>query len=93
MMSFMGILIWIIVGMISAWFVHAFMKRPDSKVLADQLLGAVGAIAGGLTATGILHIPDSIDGLNPVAILAACAGAVVLVSFVAGALSNRRIAG
>ena len=75
--------------MASAWFVHALMKRPDHKILADQLLGATGAIVGGFAATALFHIPDSIDGLNVVVILFSCAGAVILVGLV-DTLSTRR---
>ena len=87
----MGILSWLIVGLISGWFVHAAMKRSDGRVLADQLLGAVGALAAGLIGSRLFGIPDSIEGFNLIAILFSCAGAVVLVACV-DAWSIRRVA-
>jgi|GEM_PF-606646 len=91
MMTSMGILTWMIVGLTAGLSVNVLMKRPNRDVLADLLLGATGAIAGGLVASQILGISDPIDGLNIVAILVSCAGAVVLVAFVE-ALSSRRVA-
>ena len=91
MMTSMGILTWMIVGLIAGLSVNVLMKRPNRDVLADLLLGAMGAIACGLVASQILGISDLIDGLNIVAILVSCAGAVVLVAFVE-ALSSRRVA-
>ena len=78
----MGILIWIFLGIVFAWFVHVLMKRPDRRVLGDQLLGATGALIGGLTASVLFHLPDSIDGFNAPATLSSIVGAVLLVTLV-----------
>jgi uncharacterized membrane protein YeaQ/YmgE (transglycosylase-associated protein family) len=87
----MGILAWIIVGMVSGWFVGMLMGSPGSGALKDLLLGAMGALPGGIFAAGLLGITDSIEGFNVVTILAACAGAVVLVEFVK-LMNGRRVA-
>ncbi len=75
----MGILAWVMVGMASGWFVGRLMKRPGSAALADLLVGALGALPGGMLAATLLGISNSIEGFNVVTIMAACAGAVVLV--------------
>ena len=87
----MGILAWILVGMISGWFVGMLTGNPSSGALKDLLLGAMGALPGGIFAAGLLGITDSIEGFNVVTILASCAGAVVLVAFVK-LMNGRRVA-
>ena len=86
----MGILAWIIVGMVSGWFVGMLMEGSDSGALKNLLLGAMGALPGGIFAAGLLGITDSIDGFNAITILASCAGAVVMVVFVKS-LNGRRV--
>ena len=87
----MGILAWIIVGMVSGWFVGMLMRSPGSAALENLLLGAMGALLGGILAAGLLGITDSIEGFNLVTILASCAGAVILVAFVK-LMNGRRVA-
>ena len=87
----MGILAWIIVGMVSGWFVGMLMRSPGSAALKDLLLGALGALPGGIFAAGLLGITDSIESFNVVTILASCVGAVALVAFIKS-LNGRRAA-
>jgi uncharacterized membrane protein YeaQ/YmgE (transglycosylase-associated protein family) len=85
----MGILAWVIVGIASGWVVGMLMKSPSSKALENLLLGVMGAVPSGILAAGLLGITDSIDGFNVVTLLAACAGAMVMVVFVKS-LNGRR---
>jgi uncharacterized membrane protein YeaQ/YmgE (transglycosylase-associated protein family) len=86
----MGILACIIGGMISGWLVGALMGSRRSGALADLLLGAIGALIGGMVATGLLDIADSIDDLSAITILASCVGAVIMVVLVKS-LNSRRV--
>lgn len=43
----MGILAWIIVGLIAGWLAGAVMKGRGYGILGDMLLGIVGAVVGG----------------------------------------------
>jgi uncharacterized membrane protein YeaQ/YmgE (transglycosylase-associated protein family) len=88
----MGILASIIVGMVSGWFIGMLMGSPGAAALKNLLLGAIGALTSGIFVAGLLGIPDSIDNLNGVTILASCAGAVVMVVLVKS-LNGRRVAG
>ncbi len=73
------------------WLVGILTGSPRSGVLKNLLLGAMGALPGAILAAGLLGITDSIEGFNVVTILAACAGAVVLVAFVK-LMNGRRVA-
>ena len=87
----MGILAWIIVGLVTGYFVNVMKKRPYRGLLPDLLRGALGALAGGFIASEIFRFPDPVDSLYAVAVLAACAGALATVAVI-NALSNRRVA-
>jgi uncharacterized membrane protein YeaQ/YmgE (transglycosylase-associated protein family) len=87
----MGILTWVIVGMIAGWFTGLAMGSRDPAALRDLLLGAGGALAGGLLAGALLGVAGSIDDFNFVTTLASSVGAVAVVMFVK-ALSGSRVA-
>jgi uncharacterized membrane protein YeaQ/YmgE (transglycosylase-associated protein family) len=86
----MGILAWIIGGMISGLLAGMVMGSRRPGALADLLLGAIGALMGGMIAAGLLDITDSIEGLNLITTLASCIGAVVMVTLVKS-LSGRHL--
>ena len=44
----MGILWWLIVGLIAGWLTGKIMGGPGKGILMDIILGLVGALAGGL---------------------------------------------
>jgi uncharacterized membrane protein YeaQ/YmgE (transglycosylase-associated protein family) len=74
----MGILTWVIVGLVLGLLGNVVLKHPARDALADFLLGAVGAVAGGLIASVVLKMPDALDALNLVATLFAVVGAVAV---------------
>lgn len=81
-MSNMGILTWVIVGLVSGLSGNVLLNHPAHDALADFLLGAVGAILGGLISSLVFKMPDALDSLSLVAILFSCAGAIALIVFV-----------
>jgi uncharacterized membrane protein YeaQ/YmgE (transglycosylase-associated protein family) len=44
----MGIIWWLIVGLIAGWLTGKIMGGPGKGVLMDIIIGLVGALAGGL---------------------------------------------
>jgi uncharacterized membrane protein YeaQ/YmgE (transglycosylase-associated protein family) len=73
----MGILSWIVVGLIAGWLAGMVMKGSGFGVIVDIIVGVVGALLGGWIATTFLHI-GGMSGINLQSILVAFGGAVLL---------------
>ena len=71
----MGLLYWIVVGLIAGWLAGQFMKGGGYGVIADIVLGILGGIVGGWI-FGLLGI--GAGGLIG-SIIVAFVGAVILV--------------
>jgi uncharacterized membrane protein YeaQ/YmgE (transglycosylase-associated protein family) len=74
----MGILSWIVVGLIAGWLAGMVMKGGGYGLVGDIIVGVVGGLLGGWIATTLLHISAGVSGINLESILVAFAGAVVL---------------
>ena len=74
----MGILSWIIVGLIAGWLAGLVMRGGGYGVIGDIIVGVVGGLLGGWISTSLLHIGAGVNGINLESILVAFAGAVVL---------------
>lgn len=85
----MGILAWIIVGLIAGWLAGLVVKGSGYGVIGDIIVGIVGAIIGGFIAAYAFGIPGAVNGFNLTSIIVAFIGAVVLVLIVR-AVSGRR---
>jgi uncharacterized membrane protein YeaQ/YmgE (transglycosylase-associated protein family) len=72
----MGIVAWIVVGAMSG-FVANRIAGGREGVVATIILGIVGGLVGGFTATDIFN-RGSVNGVNLESILIAIAGAVVV---------------
>ncbi len=86
----MGLLAWIIVGLIAGWLAGMVMKGGGYGVVGDIILGIVGALIGGFLAGALFGIPDAVNGINPTSIIVAALGAIILVAIVR-ALPSRRV--
>jgi uncharacterized membrane protein YeaQ/YmgE (transglycosylase-associated protein family) len=86
----MGLLSWIVVGLIAGWLAGLVMKGGGYGVIGDLLLGIVGALIGGFLAGALFGIPSPVNGINITSIIIAFLGAVILVAIVR-ALSGRRV--
>lgn len=73
----MSILVWIIVGLIAGWLIDAVMHTRTGLV-ADMILGIVGAVVGGFLASALLGI-NFASGLNIETIIVAFLGGIVTV--------------
>ena len=76
----MGILSWIVVGLIAGWLAGLLMSGDEGMgVLGHLILGVVGAFVGGFLA-GAITGGDYITGFNLTTILVATLGAVVVLA-------------
>ncbi len=76
----MGILSWIIVGLIAGWVAGALMRGHGFGILGDIIVGILGALIGGFIAEAVFHIPDAVNGINVLSIVIAIIGAVILIA-------------
>lgn len=76
----MGLLAWIIVGLIAGWLAGVVMRGGGYGLLGDILVGIVGAILGGFLAGALFGIPNPINGINVTSIIIAFLGAVILIA-------------
>lgn len=78
----MGLLAWIVVGLIAGWLAGLMMKGGGYGVIGDIILGIIGAIVGGFLASALFGIPDPVSGFNLTTLVIAFIGAVVVVAIV-----------
>jgi uncharacterized membrane protein YeaQ/YmgE (transglycosylase-associated protein family) len=75
----MGILSWIVLGLVAGWLAGQFMKGGGYGLIGDIVLGIVGAIIGGFL-TGLVLGRDMISGFNIESVVVAFIGAIVLIA-------------
>ena len=74
----MGIISWLLVGLVAGWIANMIMSSGAGGLLADILVGIVGAIVGGFLA-GIIFGGDYVSGFNISTLLVAIVGALVVI--------------
>ncbi len=83
----MGILSWIIVGLIAGWLAGVIMKGGGYGVIGDIILGIIGALVGGFLAGALFGIP--VGGFNLTTLIVAVIGAIIVVA-ISRAIAPRR---
>jgi uncharacterized membrane protein YeaQ/YmgE (transglycosylase-associated protein family) len=78
----MGILSWLIVGLIAGWLAGNVMRGSGYGVVGDIVVGILGALLGGYLAVVLLGVPDPVNGLNIGSILIAFLGSIVLIAII-----------
>jgi uncharacterized membrane protein YeaQ/YmgE (transglycosylase-associated protein family) len=78
----MGILSWMVVGLIAGWLAGQVMRGGGYGLIGDIVIGIVGGLLGGWIASTLLHIGAGVNGINLESILVAFVGAVVLLVLV-----------
>jgi uncharacterized membrane protein YeaQ/YmgE (transglycosylase-associated protein family) len=78
----MGILSWIVVGLIAGWLAGMVMRGGGYGLIGDIVVGILGGLLGGWIATSLLHLGAGVSGINLESILVAFCGAVVLLVLV-----------
>jgi uncharacterized membrane protein YeaQ/YmgE (transglycosylase-associated protein family) len=74
----MGILSWLVVGLIAGWLAGKVTTGRGYGLLGDLITGVVGAVIGGYLAAKILGMADPISGINLNTIVVATVGAILL---------------
>ena len=76
----MGILSWIIVGLVAGALAKFIMPGKDpGGLLVTMLIGIVGAVIGGFV-VGLVVPGDPVSGINITTIVVATLGAVILLA-------------
>ena len=76
----MGILSWIIVGLIAGWLAGLVMRGGGYGVLGDIIIGIVGALVGGFLAAALFNVPNPLSGINLTTIFISFLGAVIMIA-------------
>lgn len=84
----MGILSWIVVGLIAGWLAGRVMKGGGYGLIGDIIIGIVGGLLGGWISTE-LGLGAGVSGINLESIVVAFLGAVVLLALLR-AVSRKR---
>lgn len=74
----MGILAWIVVGLIAGFLAGQVMRGGGYGLIGDIIVGVLGGLLGGWIGTTFLHINAGLTGINLESILVAFCGAVLL---------------
>ena len=82
----MGILAWVVLGLVAGWLASQFMKGGGYGLIGDIVLGIVGALVGGFLSSTLLGL--DVSGFNVLSVLIAFLGAC-LVIFVARMFTGR----
>jgi uncharacterized membrane protein YeaQ/YmgE (transglycosylase-associated protein family) len=77
----MGILAWIIIGLIAGWLTGLVMRGSGYGVIGDIIIGIIGALLGGFLAGALFNV-DTTTGLNLPTLVTAFLGSVILVALV-----------
>lgn len=75
----MGILSWIVVGLIAGWLAGLVIKGRGFGCFGDIAVGVIGALLGGWIASRFFHMGDPLTGINLPSIAVAFVGAVIFV--------------
>jgi len=72
----MGIISWIILGLIAGWIASKLVNKTGAGLTIDIALGVVGAIVGGFIASALGM--RGVTGVNIWSIIVAVIGAVIV---------------
>ena len=86
----MGILSWIIVGLIAGFLAGQVMRGGGYGVIGDIIIGVIGGVLGGWIAFYFFHVGDPMSGINLPSILIAFLGALLLL-LVLRLLAGKRV--
>jgi len=74
----MGIIAWLLLGLIAGWIANMIMSSGRGGLVADLILGVVGALVGGFLGSTLLGL--DITGFNISSVLIAIVGAIIVVA-------------
>ena len=73
----MGVISWIILGLIAAFIASKILNRTGSGLILDLVLGMVGAAVGGFIFSGLFGM-SGVTGLNIWSIIVSVIGAIIV---------------
>ena len=59
----MGLLSWLIVGLIAGWLANQMMRGGRGNAVTDIVVGIVGALVGGFLAGELFGVPNAVSNL------------------------------
>ena len=74
----MGIIAWIVLGLIAGFLAGQVMKGGGYGLIGDIVLGIIGAVVGGFLASTLLGL--DVNGVNIMSILIAFVGACIVIA-------------
>ncbi len=86
----MGLLAWLIVGLIAGWLAGQVMRGGGYGLVGDIVVGVVGALIGGFLGAELFNIPNAVNGINLTSILVAFIGALILIALLRMVSGSRR---
>lgn len=86
----MGLLAWLIVGLIAGWLAGQVMRGGGYGLVGDIVVGVVGAMIGGFLGAELFNIPNAVNGINLTSILVAFIGALILIALLRVVSGSRR---
>lgn len=86
----MGLLAWLIVGLIAGWLAGQVMRGGGYGLVGDIVVGVVGAMIGGFLGAELFNIPNAVNGINLTSILVAFIGAMILIAVLRMVSGRRR---
>jgi uncharacterized membrane protein YeaQ/YmgE (transglycosylase-associated protein family) len=75
----MGILSWIVVGLIAGFLAGLVVRGGGYGLIGDIVVGVLGGLLGGWIASYFFHMGGTMSGINLQSILVAFGGAVILI--------------
>jgi uncharacterized membrane protein YeaQ/YmgE (transglycosylase-associated protein family) len=78
----MGLLSWIVVGLIAGWLANQMMRGGRGNVVTDIVVGIIGALVGGWLAGTLFGVPNAVNGVNLGSVVVAFLGAIVAIAIV-----------
>ena len=84
----MGLISWIILGLIAGFIASKIVKRTGSGMILDIFLGMIGAAVGGLIFSGIFGMAG-VTGLNIWSFIVSVIGAIVVIWIYEAVLASK----
>ena len=78
----MGLLSWIIVGLIAGWLANQVMRGGRGNAATDIVVGVIGGLVGGFLAANLFGVPNAVNGINVGSVFVAFLGAIVAIALV-----------
>ena len=78
----MGLLSWIVVGLIAGWLANQTMRGGRGNAATDIVVGIIGGLVGGFLAGELFGVPNAVNGINVTSIVVAFLGAIVAIAIV-----------